>query len=218
MYNNNPNTELTYATYENRFIYTLIQNMETFISVKKKKLLDGSYLKDDKAIQYKAASMVGQEHVTMELSIKTSLHTKKDDGSKNGISLAERIDKLEQQIVDFKCSEVYRSLQRAHAALVRPPIKKTNVILKNTNFQYALILWNYIQEHFGDDTKRDKKDKNYSDEGELKGFFDDTFLLNYLALCTLNKDEYSTKNAKESTFHGYCNSYDHRYGNNGNGM
>lgn len=193
----NINKEETFDTYENRFIYTLIQNMETFISVKKKKLLDGSYLKDDKAIQYKAASMVGQEHVTMDLTIKTSLHTKKSDGSKNGISLAERIDKLEQQIVDFKCSEVYRSLQRAHAALVRPPIKKTNVILKNTNFQYALILWNYIQDHFSDDTKRDRKDKNYEDESELKGFFDDTFLLNYLALCTLNKDEYSTKNAKE---------------------
>ena len=193
----NINKEETFDTYENRFIFTLIQNMESFISLKKKKLLDGSYLKDDKSIQYKAASMVGQEHVTMDLTIKTSLHTKKSDGSKNGVSLAERIDKIEQQLVDFKCSEVYRSLQRAHVALVRPPIKKTNVILKNTNFQYALILWNYIQEHFGDDTKRDKKDKNYEDESELKVFFDDTFLLNYLALCTLNKDEYSTKNAKE---------------------
>lgn len=193
----NINKEETFDTYENRFIYTLIQNMENFISVKKKSLLNGSYLKDDKSIEYKAASMVGQEHITMELNIKTSLHTKKEDGSKNGESLAVRIDRIEQQILDFKSSEVYRSLHKAHAAIVRPPIKKTNVILKNTNFQYALILWNYIQDHFGDDTKRDKKDKNYSDESELRGFFDDTFLLNYLALCTLNKDEYSTKNAKE---------------------
>lgn len=193
----NINKEETFDTYENRFIFTLIQNMETFVSVKKKNLLNGSYLKDDKAIEYKAASMVGNEHITIEMNIKTSLHTKKDDGSKNGESLAVRIDRIEQQILDFKCSEVYRSLQRAHAALVRPPIKKTNLIMKNTNFQYALILWNYIQEHFGDDTKRDKKDKYYEDESELRGFFDDTFLLNYLAICTLNKDEYSTKDAKE---------------------
>ncbi len=193
----NINKEETFDTYENRFIYTLIQNMETFIGVKKKNLLNGSYLKDNKSIEYKAASVVGQEHITMDLTIKTSLHAKKEDGSKNGQTLAERIDKLEQQIMDLKCSEMYRSLNRAHAALVRPPIKKTNVILKNTNFQYALILWNYIQEHFGDDTKRDKKDKNYEDESELRGYFDDTFLLNYLALCTLNKEQYSTKNAKE---------------------
>lgn len=193
----NVNKEETFETYENRFIYTLILNMETFIAAKKRKLVEGSYLKDDKSIQYKAASVVGQEHISIDLSIKTSLHTKKNDGSKNGESLADRIDRLEQQILDLKNSEVFKSLHRAHVALVRPPIKKTNVILKNTNFQYALILWNYLQDHFGDDNKRDKKDKNYEDESELRGFFDDTFLLNYLALCTLNKDEYSTKNAKE---------------------
>lgn len=193
----NINKEETFETYENRFIYTLILNMESFIAVKKRKLVDGSYLKDDKSIQYKAASVVGQEHVSIDVSIKTSLHMKKEDGSKNGESLATRIDRLEQQIIDLKNSEVFKALHKAHVAIVRPPIKKTNVILKNTNFQYALILWNYLQDHFGDDNKRDKKDKNYEDESELRGFFDDTFLLNYLALCTLNKDEYSTKNAKE---------------------
>ena len=31
----------------------------------------------------------------------------------------------------------------------------------------------------------------------MRGFFDETFLLNYLALCTLNKEKYSTKRAKE---------------------
>ena len=193
----NINKEETFNTYENRFIYTLVTNMDTFVSVKKKDLLEGSYLKDDKSIQYKAASMVGKERVTIDLSIKTSLHDKKEDGSKNGQSLAERIDKIERQIVDLKHTELYRSLAKEHIALIRPPIKKTNVILKNTNFQYAVILWNYIQEHFGDDSKRNKNNKNYDEEGELRGFFDDTFLLDYLALCTLNKEQYSTKNAKE---------------------
>lgn len=193
----NINKEETYDTYENRFIYTLVKNMELFIAVKKKDLLEGSYLKDDKSIQYKSASLVGQEHVSMELTIKTSLHSKKDDGSKNGESLADRITRLEQQILILKNTEVYKSLARAHIALVRPPIKKTNVILKNTNFRYAMILWNYLQEHSGDDSRRDKKDKNYEDESELRNFFDETFLLDYLALCTLNKDEYAVKANKE---------------------
>ena len=193
----NINKEETYNTYENRFIYSLIQNMELFVTLKKKELLRGSYLKDDKSIEYKGASIVGKERVSMELTIKTSLHTNKDDGSKNGVSLVDRIDKIEQQIVDFKSTEVYKSLAREHVALVRPPIKKTNVILKNTNFQYALVLWNYIQEHSSSDNKRDRNDKNYEDDSELKTYFDDTFLLDYLALCTLNKEEYSTKDVKE---------------------
>ena len=44
-----------------------------------------------------------------------------------------------------------------------------------------MILWNYLQEHFGEEDKRDKQDKNYKDEGELRGLFDDTFLLAYLS-------------------------------------
>ncbi|MBR4693529.1 MAG: DUF2357 domain-containing protein [Bacilli bacterium] len=193
----NINKEETFDTYENRFIYTLIINLDTFVQVKKKDLIEGSYLKDDKSIQYKAATVVGREHVTMDLTIKTGLHNKSEDGNKNGETLAERIDKLQQQILDLKNTELFKSLSRAHAALVRPPIKKTNVILKNTNFQYAVILWNYLQEHAGDDSKRERKDKNYNDEGELRNFFDETFMLDYLALCTLNKEKYSTKNAKE---------------------
>lgn len=194
----NINKEETFETYENRFIYTLIINMENLIDIKKKQLLSGSYIKDDKSIQYKAASVVGLEHVSIDLCIKTSLHSKKDDGVKNGESLATRIDKIEQQILDLKNSEVYKSLKRAHAAVVRPPIKKTNVILKNVNFQYALTLWNYLQDHFGDNVKRNKKDKKYEESGELRGLFDDTFLLNYLALCTLNNEDYSTKDVKEA--------------------
>ncbi len=193
----NINKEETFDTYENRFIYTLITNLETFVNIKKKQLLDGSYLKDDKSIQYKGSTVVGLEHISMDLTIKTGLHSKSDEGVKDGLTLAQRIEKLLQQIVDLKGSEVYRWLQRAHVPMVRPPIKKTNVILKNTNFQYALILWNYIQDHAGDDSKREKKDKNYNDEGELRNFFDETFMLNYLAMCTLNKEKYSTKNQKE---------------------
>ena len=125
----NINKEESYDTYENRFIYTLIVNMETFVEMKKKTLLSASHLKDDKSLQYKAASIVGSEHVSIDLSIKTSLHTKKDDGSKNGDDLATRVDKLSQRIIDLKSTEVYKDLNRKHVALVRPPIKKTNLIL-----------------------------------------------------------------------------------------
>ena len=193
----NINKEESFDTYENRLIYTLITNMEIFVEFKKKTLLGASHLKDDKSLEYKAASMVGNEHVTMELSIKSSYHTKKDDGSKDGESLATRIDKLCQRIIDLKSTPVYKDLARAHVALVRPPVKKTNVILKNTNFQYAMVLWNYLQEHFNDEDKQEKRDKNYRDEGELRGLFDDNFLLAYLSLCTLNKETYDTKGAKE---------------------
>ena len=193
----NINKEESFDTYENRFIYTLIVNMETFLNFKKKLLLESSHLKDDKSLEYKAASIVGNENITIELAMKSSVHTKKNDGKKNGEDLATRLKKMGERIIDLKSTPVFKDLARKHVALVRPPIKKTNVILKNTNFQYAMTLWNYLQEHFADEDKRDKLDKNYEDDGELRGLFDDTFLLAYLAMCTLNKEDYEINKAKE---------------------
>ena len=74
-----------------------------------------------------------------------------------------------------------------HVALVTSPIKKTNVILKNVNFQYAVTLWNYLQAHVNDNSNVESKNKNaYNDTGDLKRYFDEAFLLDYLAANTLN--------------------------------
>ena len=62
----------------------------------------------------------------------------------------------------------------------------SNVILKNVNFQYAVKLWNYLQEHVNDDSSVSTDDKDsYDDKSILKKYFDETFLLDYLASQTL---------------------------------
>ena len=84
----------------------------------------------------------------------------------------------------------------ASVSLVTSPIKKTNVILKNVNFQYALTLWNYMQTHMEDDVKKEKKNKDYYDEGRLRKCIDESFLLDYLVLNSINNDNSSVdKNA-----------------------
>ena len=34
------------------------------------------------------------------------------------------------------------------SSLVREPIRKTNVVLKNVNFQYAMKLWSYLRDNY----------------------------------------------------------------------
>ena len=82
----------------------------------------------------------------------------------------DRIEKLELQISDLTSSQVYQNIDKKHISLVTSPIKKTNVILKNVNFQYAVRLWNYMQTHMDDDTV---KEKNNTDYFENQDEFDD---------------------------------------------
>ena len=84
-------------------------------------------------------------------------------------------------------SELMQTLTKAHTPPVRSPIRKTNVILKNPNFQKAENLWNYIQMYEDKDTnEREKKD--YYDESNLKQQYNQAFLSLYIANKVLNHE------------------------------
>ena len=193
----NINKEENYNTYENRLIYTLVQNMKFFIIKKKEALLtvEKGKFKNDKQIEYSGNCKVFNENINISIKMNSSIE---DDISKdNDIQdILKRIKKLEQSIIDLSSSETYRIIEKSRITLIRPPIKKTNLILKNTNFQYAMRLWNYLQDHLEDETQEINEKKDYSDQGSLKKLVDENFLLNYLVVNTLDKD-YEEEVSKE---------------------
>ena len=174
----------SYDTYENRLIYTLIDNMRNFVEIKKKSMITASSLKNIKKAKYTAKSNVGKEHIYLEFDYTSSLIDKKEP---KGDPVAQRIGRLEDDISMLTNSEVYKTLRKLHVARVIPPIKKTNVILKNTNFQYAMKLWDYLQNHVANENKAVKSNKKYEDNGILKEYINNTFLMDYLAMDTLNE-------------------------------
>ena len=181
----------SYDTYENRLIYTLIENMRNFLEIKKKSLITASSLKDVKKAKYNAKSNIGKEQVFIEVNYTSSLVDKKD--IQGEYSVEERIKRLDDDITMLQNTDVYKTLRKLHVARVIPPIKKTNVILKNTNFQYAMKLWDYLQNHVADDTKIFKSNKKFEDNGILKEYINNTFFLDYLAMNTLSQNESKAK-------------------------
>src|SRR5574344_354931 len=164
----NINKDESFNTYENRFIYTLIQNMNDYVMIKKKTLIASSSDKDVKKCTYNGISEVAGEKVNINLSLDTRKISKKNDGNDGENTLAERIEKLELNIHDLTNSDVYKTLAKSHVARILPPIKKTNLILKNTNFQYAMKLWDFLQHSEPDSDKVEKKDDKYESDGPLK--------------------------------------------------
>ena len=132
------------------------------------------------------------------MTINSKKNDKKNSKDESGLTISERIEKLETQISDLTSSSVYQTIDKKHISLVTSPIKKTNVILKNVNFQYAVKLWNYMQSHMEDDTTKDKGANDYYDDGKLKKLIDESFLLDYLVLDTIGKEE-SKVDKKEVT-------------------
>lgn len=190
----NINKEESYNTYENRFIYTLVLNIDTFITMRKKNLVLSSSLKDYKNCEYNGVSKVGAESVSFNLNINSKVYSKDSTKSEEEELLA-RIKKVEDKINDLKKSNVFKTLAKLHVAKVIPPIKKTNLILKNPNFQYATRLWNYLQSYNEKVSfKQDKMKQVLSDDVCIKDMLNDTILLNYLVLNSVGgSDDVITK-------------------------
>lgn len=190
----NISKEESFETYENKFIYSLIQNMKFYIDRKKKSMQAGGSYKNDKKLEYSATTNVGKEKVDMNFTINSKVQENKN---KDMEEINKRIDDLELHIKDLCTSDVYKAIDKKHISLVTSPIKKTNVIIKNVNFQYALRLWNYMQEHTDDDVKDEKNKKDYYDNDTLKKMADESFLINYLISKTLDEDDTSEVIEKE---------------------
>ncbi len=84
----------------------------------------------------------------------------------------------------------------AHATPVRSPIRKTNIILKDTNFQYALRLWEYLEKFQIETPLKKYKETINLKNAELDKNYSLTYFLNYCLLDESDNDlEKKTKHA-----------------------
>lgn len=198
----NVRKEETYDTYENRLIYTLVQNMKYFVNIRKDSLLQLSTEnkeedKNNKQLEYNAKSKLNDEEVDINVSINSKLDAEPKDSKERNKSLLMRIEELERKISDIESTEVYKILDKANVTLVKDPIRKTNVVLKNVHFQYAMKLWEFLKANFDEQTIESEDNKDYMDNGQLKKMMDEAFLLQFLAMKTLDEDNMEKQDTKK---------------------
>jgi len=182
--------EETFNTYENRFIYTLVDMMDAFINRIEKRLV-GLKFENKTDLNYSLRTKVKSEKVVCNLIINT-------DEKININEVVDRISKIKSHISSWKQSIVYISLKKERIAKVKHPIKRTNVILKNPNFQIAAKLWDYLynynekleKEKMADTNRKPEIDKNF------QTIIDRSFLINYLIM----KNETKKSNIDEELY------------------
>ena len=188
-------SEESYNTYENRFIFTLIDMLTRFIAKQEEALKD---LKNDnsKKLQYAASTVVGGEKITIELNIDSKEVTKlgNDKETQEKIKeIKERIKKIKQYLTYWNRSEFIKNLINARASFVIPPIKKTNLILKNPNFQVATKLWEFLYAYGLNDQDETRDGLDTNGTNTLKEVLDDSFLTQYFVLDSISQSKREQK-------------------------
>ncbi len=194
--------EETYNIYENRLLYTLIDQLVRFV-LKKEELLNNFELSDNKQLEYAATTENKFEKLNIEVKITSKVlpSVVVDKNIQEEIKkIKQRIKRIKQYFSSWEKSEMIKALNKAHVPFVNPPIKKTNIILKNPNFRIAVQLWEFITNYDYED--KDDKKENIDDDANdiLKGFLDHSFLIDYLVLDSMvsSKREQKKKMAQHA--------------------
>ena len=187
--------EETYNIYENRFLYTLIKQVESFILKKEEELKDFKF-NDSKLLEYSATSMTDYEKVSIELRLNSESFPDNKPNSKlnDEIKIAKaRIKRIKDFIRSWNSSELFKELERVHISLVNPPIKKTNILLKNPNFQIAIRLWDYLQKYDLQERNNLRPDMEQTGKNPLQDFVDHSFLIDYFVLDSISRSKREQK-------------------------
>ena len=191
--------EETLNTYENRFIYTLIQKMRAIVVREKNKLLKEKLAtsKEFKQVDYQGKSYNGKDKVDIQIIMTSSSESSKR--TKEIKEMINRLKTLEKTIGNLMLTTTYQTLEKQNVQLITPPLKKNNVILKNVNFQYAAKLWDFLINEMDKMkvTDMENKEKKYKERGKAKKLVDETFLLDYLILQSVENPEIKNKYKKE---------------------
>ncbi|MDD6265672.1 MAG: DUF2357 domain-containing protein [Clostridia bacterium] len=135
--------EESFDIYENRFIYTLLKRVLEFVETRRNVLfavtedeeiaelgMEGNFVNTDENVSYKVEISAHQTQSMLETDTKH-------------MNAFARIDRLDRILKGFMLSPFAKSMKGS--VPVRPPIMRTNVILKDPNFKKCLMLWQFIE-------------------------------------------------------------------------
>lgn len=191
----NVRKEDTLDLYENRFIYSLIVNLQIFLRNQISTNGGESFKKCNRKVTYNGETKLKNNNIKVSVSLESNFFDNlSDKDSKDGASIFDRIERINEIIMDFACSQFMKSM--GQVTMVRSPIRKTNVILKDTNFQQALSLWEYIEKQQVTDPKQTKKDNVVEENEDIEKRFDLAYFLGFESLRLLEEHQNIEESAK----------------------
>ncbi len=137
-----------YAVYENRFLYMLLCYLRDFVTLRYQKIRELS-------TQYEGSLSVAREVVSAGRTTRVRIdldEERRDDPylqeHNEARPLIDRMDLILKTILAFLATPLMESAGKA--AMLKPPITKTNVLKMDNNFKGAVALYDYIIAYEGD--------------------------------------------------------------------
>lgn len=182
-------------TYENKFLNTLLSRLYLFVSRRYRTALREGVDERVDCLEFSDRFYHGDVRGKLHVSLEVSEKCANGKDVKNGLfgtGLWKRVERLNGIVTEYMESDFVREMGRN---FVRPPILRTNAILKNKYFRDCLDLWNFLEGYdesgVGITVEETVKTPDDSYVGEL---FDNA-AMQYLLFCRHTRGEYADDRA-----------------------
>lgn len=139
----NVHKEESFFTYENKFVNTLIDRLYIFINTRYQKLAEVSH--DEKVYTLGYDTTIDDGHGgKMRVEVKLETSDSLESTNESGFTIWQRVEKLKKIIEGYKGSDLCMKLGNT---FIRPPVMRTNAIMKNVELRACLTLWQYIESY-----------------------------------------------------------------------
>ncbi len=187
----NVNKEETYDIYENRFIITLIKRLNTFLAAFDETIQHDSEDTTQTDYIYQGQTKIDDEVVSINMNLRRFKAIKSLEDDIDYDDIKNRIKNIRIILDGFFSTNFIKSIMQASP--VYSPIHKTNLILKDVNFQQALILWEFLDSHeLSLDIREDVKNETKENEA-LKNKFLTAYYFDYYNSLELPTEDEETK-------------------------
>lgn len=140
----NSTKEESFEVYENRFIYTLLKRLQQFVKTRYDAVVALSSNDDhlkvvvDKGVKFTEANVALRLDSVIKMPYERAVNLSAEENAP-----VARLVKIYNVVMGFMTTPFAKEM--VSCAPVRPPIQRTNVILKNNDFKKALALWEFLQ-------------------------------------------------------------------------
>ncbi len=135
-------SEIEYGIYENRFIMTLINRLITFLSNRYEVVKSNIESYERKHLNLKSKFNIFESEVAMDIDLVFKEYVDNEEVKEKSKIYLSRVTNLTRMVAGYKNSPFMKMMDGQKP--VKPPIMKTNIILKNPDFRNAYNLWLFL--------------------------------------------------------------------------
>ncbi|MCI5745210.1 MAG: hypothetical protein MR270_02890 [Erysipelotrichaceae bacterium] len=191
------------AIYENRFVVTLISKLAAFIEIRYEAIKDSiiTYQID----RLNVASSFKWRNYDVSCNVDIKLKQEVDDElNRKNKELFARINTIRMYVRGFMNSEFYKTIKEK-AAFVVAPILRTNIILKQIDYNACLQLWQFMDSYRQLGFNVDVNEKNLDFDSDYEKALVDMIVYDYVTLAYNQETREKSYHLKPYKYHSIKN-------------